>query len=388
MSRASIRILQASQVLKSWEPGSPFVLHFKQLSRVHKQWGGRDRKEIKAICYAWFRLGNATKIFDEAQEGMPWAAYLFHDNDEWVENWKTEKILPEDLEVPTELAERLAIFRAHFEFEGPLFPSAEYLSLEMPAAHMDAALPFPGKLWFRAKKNQIDAFRTKLAEAEIPYEEVQGAFQMESGTSLEQIFGNNLAHYGEVQDYASQQLIRAVDWNGKRIWDACAASGGKALQISQEYSPASLLCSDVRPSILQNLQQRYKKAGLKVPEIKTVDLSQGQFSKSNIQFEVILCDVPCTGSGTFRRTPDAMMAMRDEEVLRYAKLQATIVRNASQALKKDGLLLYATCSVYALENEGHIEEFEKLGLSLMDSAYVDALDKGGDVLYYALFKKS
>jgi len=258
----------------------------------------------------------------------------------------------------------------------------------MPAAHLDAFLPHPGKLWFRAKKNQIETFGAKLTASEISFVEMDGAFQMESGTSLEQVFGNNLSHYGEVQDYASQQVIRAVDWNNKRIWDTCAASGGKALQISQEYSTASLLCSDVRPAILQNLQQRFKKAGLRVPEIKTVDLSQGQFGKSNIQFEALLCDVPCTGSGTFRRTPDAMMSMREEEVLRYSKLQYTIVRNACQALKKEGLLLYATCSVYAAENEGHIEEFAKLGLKLQESKYLDALDKGGDVLYYALFKKS
>ena len=83
-----------------------------------------------------------------------------------------------------------------------------------------------------------------------------------------------------------------------------------------------------------------------------------------------------------------MMSMREEEVLRYSKLQYTIVRNACQALKKEGLLLYATCSVYAAENEGHIEEFAKLGLKLQESKYLDALDKGGDVLYYALFKKS
>jgi len=388
MSRASIRILQASQVLKSWEPGSPFVLHFKQLSRVFKQWGGRDRKEIKSVCYAWFRLGNATRLFDQAQDGMPWAGYLFIDNPEWHEAWQKEGLLPEALDLTLGVSERMDAFRKHFDFSDSLFPSSSFLSSEMPADHLDAALPNPGKLWFRAKKNQIEAFAAKLKEASIEFEEIDGAFQMESGTSLEQVFGNNLAHYGEVQDYASQQLIRAVDWNNKRIWDTCAASGGKALQISQEYSPAFILCSDVRPAILQNLQQRFKKAGLRVPEIKTVDLSQGQFGKSNIQFEAMLCDVPCTGSGTFRRTPDAMMAMRDEEVLRYAKLQYTIVRNASQALKKDGILLYATCSVYAIENEGHHEEFAKLGLKLQDSAYVDALDKGGDVLYYALFKKS
>lgn len=388
MSRASIRILQASQVLKSWEPGSPFVLHFKQLSRVFKQWGGRDRKEIKSVCYAWFRMGNATRLFDQAQDGMPWAGYLFIDNPEWHEAWQKEGLLPAELDLAFNPAERIEAFRKKFEFTEAFFPAAAFLSEEMSAAYMDAALPFPGKLWFRAKKNQIEAFATKLKESDIAFEEIEGAFQMESGTSLEQVFGNNLAHYGEVQDYASQQLIRVVDWNGKRIWDTCAASGGKALQISQEYSPTSLLCSDLRPAILQNLQQRFKKAGLRVPEIKTVDLSQGQFGKSNIQFDAMLCDVPCTGSGTFRRNPDAMMSMREEGVLRYSKLQYTIVRNAAQALRKDGILLYATCSVYALENEGHFEEFAKIGLKLQESSYVDALDQGGDVLYYALFKKS
>lgn len=388
MSRSSIRILQASQVLKSWEPGSPFVLHFKQLSRVHKQWGSRDRREIKSLCYAWFRLGNATQIFPQAQEGLPWAGYLFIANSEWNADWQKEGLLPNDLDLNLDEVERMQAFRKRFAYEDALFPFAHFVSQDVTVNELDEALPFPGKLWFRAKKNQIDAFAEKLRQAEIEFEALNGAFQMESGTSLEQVFGNNMAHYGEVQDYASQQLIRAVDWNGKRIWDTCAASGGKALQISQEFNPASLLCSDVRPAILQNLQQRFKKAGLRVPETKTVDLSQGQFGKSTIQFEALLCDVPCSGSGTFRRNPDAMMALREEDILRYANLQETIVRNAVQALKKDGLLLYATCSVYAKENEGHFHEFKKLGLVMQDAAYVNALDKGGDVLYYALFKKA
>ncbi|MHB1279377.1 MAG: RsmB/NOP family class I SAM-dependent RNA methyltransferase [Bacteroidia bacterium] len=389
MSRAKVRVLQASQALKSWEPGTPFSLHFKQLSRQNKAWGGRDRKEIQSLCYAWFRLGRACRQFPNAATAIPWAAFLFVPNrQDWIATWKESGELPSDLSIEGDFAFRLEQFRKHHAFEAPFFPETEELSEQIGAAGLDASLAIPARLWFRVKAAAQREFIAQLNKSSIPFEQDGLALSMEGGTSLDQLFGDRLASFGEVQDWASQQVVRSFDWNGLRVWDTCSGAGGKSLQITEEFAPAMLYCTDLRPAILQNLQLRFRKSGQRVPEVNVINLGINQPERNKLHFDALLCDVPCSGSGTFRRNPEGIQSVSKEEIARYAALQEKIVKNALSGLKKGGHLLYATCSVYRKENEDHLSRFVALGLELLKNEYVDGREKGGDILYYALFKKS
>ncbi|HCS20195.1 MAG TPA: hypothetical protein DIW47_06475 [Bacteroidetes bacterium] len=389
MSRAKVRVLQASQALKSWEPGTPFSIHFRQLSRQNKAWGGRDRKEIQSLCYAWFRLGRACRQFPLAATAMPWAAFLFlPDRSDWIATWKESGDLPDDLVVDPEFSDRLVQFRRHLAFEGFLFPETDELSEQIKAEELDASLAMPARLWFRVKVAAQREFIAQLNKSNLPFEQDGLAVGMEGGTSLDQLFGDRLASFGEVQDWASQQVVRTFDWNGLRVWDTCSGAGGKALQITEEYLPTLVYCTDIRPAILQNLRLRFRSAGLRVPDTHVINLSINQPERGREQFDALLCDVPCTGSGTYRRNPEGIQAVSQSEIVRYAALQEKIVKNALPGLKKGGHLLYATCSVYHKENEDHLSRFTSFGLELLKEAYIDGREKGGDILYYALFKKS
>lgn len=389
MSRAKVRVLQASQALKSWEPGTPFSLHFKQLSRQNKAWGGRDRKEIQSLCYAWFRLGRASRVFASAAIAIPWAAFLFiPDRSDWIASWKEEGDLPSHLIFEEDFDSRLTLFRTHFSFEAPLFPETDELSETIPASGLDISLAIPARLWFRVKPNASREFIAQLTKSSIPFEQDGLALGMEGGTSLDQLFGERLSGFGEVQDWASQQVVRAFDWTGLRVWDACSGAGGKALQIAEEFTPSFLYCTDLRPAILQNLQVRFRRSGQRVPEVQVINLSLNQLERNKVLFDALLCDVPCSGSGTFRRNPEGMQSVTKEEINRYAVLQEKIVKNTLSGLKKGGHLLYATCSVYRAENEGHLPRFAAMGMDLVKAEYIDGREKGGDILYYALFKKS
>lgn len=388
MSRAKVRVLQANQALKSWEPGTPFSIHFRQLSRQNKAWGGRDRKEIQSLCYAWFRLGRACRQFSNAATAIPWAAFLFlPDRSDWITTWKESGELPEELIQDDEFSDRLAQFRRHLAFEGFFFPETEELSEQLKAEELDASLAMPARLWFRVKAAAQREFIAQLNKSSIPFDQDGLALGMEGGTSLDQLFGDRLASFGEVQDWASQQVVRSFDWKGLRVWDTCSGAGGKSLQIAEEYSPALLYCTDIRPAILQNLQMRFRSSGLRVPERHVINLSLDQPDRNKEQFDALLCDVPCTGSGTFRRNPEGIQSVSPSEIVRYATLQEKIVKNALSGLKKGGHLLYATCSVYRKENEEHLPRFAALGLELVRDQYIDGREKGGDILYYALFKK-
>src|SRR5690606_17775454 len=102
-------------------------------------------------------------------------------------------------------------------------------------------------------------------------------------------------------------------------------------------------------------------------------------------FDGILLDVPCTGSGTWGRTPEALVHFKGaEEIKRFAQLQRSIVRHALPYLKPEGHLIYITCSVYFLENEGTIDYLvNHLGLRLQSMKYVTGYANRADTLFVA-----
>jgi 16S rRNA (cytosine967-C5)-methyltransferase len=104
-------------------------------------------------------------------------------------------------------------------------------------------------------------------------------------------------------------------------------------------------------------------------------------------YDLIICDAPCSGSGTWSRTPEGMHYFSAEKIGTYAQLQKNIVRNVSRFLKPRGLLLYITCSVFKQENEDVIAFCSDLkNMAFLKSAYYKGYDKKADTLFAALFQ--
>ena len=104
---------------------------------------------------------------------------------------------------------------------------------------------------------------------------------------------------------------------------------------------------------------------------------------------MIIADVPCTGSGTWSRTPEQLYFFNHQTIERFSDLQKRILSNVIPFLKSEGYLLYITCSVFKKENEeiaGFIKE--KLLLELIRSEVLKGYDKKADTMYAALFKKA
>ncbi|MFN2440108.1 MAG: Fmu (Sun) domain-containing protein, partial [Chitinophagaceae bacterium] len=103
-------------------------------------------------------------------------------------------------------------------------------------------------------------------------------------------------------------------------------------------------------------------------------------------FDLIICDAPCTGSGTWSRTPEQLYFFKEEKIEYYAGLQKKIAVNAIKALKKGGHLLYITCSVFKKENENIVEYLQQnTSLQLKSMRYFKGYDKQADTLFTALF---
>src|SRR5690606_25062975 len=102
------------------------------------------------------------------------------------------------------------------------------------------------------------------------------------------------------------------------------------------------------------------------------------------RFDGIICDVPCTGSGTWARTPESCFYFDQAAIAAYAKKQQAILRNAGRYLKPDGRIVYITCSVFRAENEDVIESITaEGGLRIASAGLINGLPTGADALFAA-----
>jgi 16S rRNA (cytosine967-C5)-methyltransferase len=147
-----------------------------------------------------------------------------------------------------------------------------------------------------------------------------------------------------------------------------------------------LTVSDKRESILLNLVNRFAKAKIKKYNSFVVDLTQDKFTVSSSQYDLIIADVPCTGSGTWARTPEQLFYFKKEQIEKYATLQKQIVQNVIPHLKKGGHLLYVTCSVFKKENEDIVAFIqEELHLQLIKNEILKGYELKANTMFAALF---
>ena len=109
----------------------------------------------------------------------------------------------------------------------------------------------------------------------------------------------------------------------------------------------------------------------------------------NGQFSIVMADVPCTGSGTWSRTPEQLHFFNKEKIDTYTTLQKKIVTAVVPCISPGGYLLYSTCSVFKKENE-EMADFikEKFHLQLLKMELIKGYDKKADSMFAALFKRS
>ncbi|MDP1828657.1 MAG: RsmB/NOP family class I SAM-dependent RNA methyltransferase [Archangium sp.] len=169
------------------------------------------------------------------------------------------------------------------------------------------------------------------------------------------------AGYFEVQDEGSQLLGMLVDAPPRKVIDACAGAGGKALQLAaQMKNRGEIYALDVDERRLEDLKQRARRAG--VHNVRIQVIAQGpeadeQLVKLHGQAERVLVDAPCSGSGTYRRKPDARYRLTEALLAEHVEKQRTLIDRFSKLVKPGGRLIYGTCSLLREENEGVIEHF-------------------------------
>ena len=111
-------------------------------------------------------------------------------------------------------------------------------------------------------------------------------------------------------------------------------------------------------------------------------------NKKTQEFDLVICDVPCSGSGTWGRTPEQLYYFHEEKIEYYNELQKSIVQNVLPMLKKGGYLLYITCSIFKKENEDVVNFLiDEFGLSLQKKQLLIGYEERADTLFGTLLKK-
>lgn len=160
----------------------------------------------------------------------------------------------------------------------------------------------------------------------------------------------------EIQDVASQ--IAAVCGEpkpGQKWWDVCAGEGGKTLAIAECMKNKGVVwASDRADWRLARLKKRAKRAG-----VFNIQIGDPTRLPAEVQFDGVLVDAPCTGTGVWGKRPEARWRLEEGAVSELAQTQQTLLAHAAQRVKKGGQLIYSVCTLTSQETEGVVHGFQE-----------------------------
>jgi 16S rRNA (cytosine967-C5)-methyltransferase len=164
----------------------------------------------------------------------------------------------------------------------------------------------------------------------------------------------------EVQDESSQIAALLTDARpGMRVVDFCAGAGGKTLALAAGMgNRGKLVACEVSQRRLDRAARRLRRAGVTNVERRALSGERDKWVKHHkAGFDRVFADVPCLGTGTWRRNPDAKWRMRPEDLAELVERQQLILRSAARLVRPGGRLIYATCSLLREEDEMQAEAF-------------------------------
>ena len=204
--------------------------------------------------------------------------------------------------------------------------------------------------------------------------------------------GGGLPHMDDGSRLVAELAAAAMP-GAKRIWDCCAAPGGKTLILARRLGGAEIVASDVSARRLAQTEARLKRYAY--AERVQFDVADAADAKGvEGKFDLILCDVPCSGTGTLAGNPEIRHRLKVEELARQADRQRAILKGVLKRLAPGGRLVYSTCSlepeecervveavadgVRRIAVEGLLAELGEQG-TLLKGVELDSAVRGGDL---------
>jgi 16S rRNA (cytosine967-C5)-methyltransferase len=339
--------------------GSVPLAHFlKNYFKQHPILGSRDRKMLSAMAYSWYRCSKGmlndslTMLLEEPSQ---WAAFT------------TAGLSAKDVDI------------------NMLFPYAILLSSGINKEEWLSSMLVQPDLFIRIRKDKGKII-SLLNEKEIPFTFItDNCLALPNGAKIDALLPEDCY---AVQDASSQHTGSYFAPERNELWyDCCSGAGGKSLLLKDMEPGVRLTISDTRESIIHNLQQRFRQYRLELPTAHVTDVSNKVLLNKAIgtkQFDNIICDVPCSGSGTWARTPEQLYFFDPASLEKFPPLQEAIAVNVAGHLKPGGRLIYITCSVFKKENEDVVGAVIKAtGLTLIRSQIINGISVHADSMFIA-----
>lgn len=355
-------------IVNTYDGSLPLTHFLKQYYKRHPQLGSRDRKILSEMAYCWYR----------SSKGLA-AALPFED--------KVRACL--------QLCGNDAV-KQRFPFDGAvnpdidkLFPYDVVMAPGMEREDWLRSLLVQPDLFIRVRKNK-SAIERMLDDKQIPFEYIRDTcMALPNGAAIDSLLP---ADSYVVQDASSQQTGTYFKPKAGEHWlDCCSGAGGKSLLLKDMEPSVRVAASDIRDTILHNLRERFRSYGHQAPVTFTTNVSDAKALAATLKgahFDNIICDVPCSGSGTWARTPEQMYFFDPKEVARFNALQTTIATNVARYLKPGGRLIYITCSVFDEENQKVVDAVVgKTRLKCMSSGVINGISMKADSMFVAVLEK-
>lgn len=365
------RIAAAIGVLDIWRGGVPAEQALTRWARQSRFAGSKDRAAVRDHVYDVLRCKETAQAFGGGDSGRALMLGLLRSRGESVDQYFTgEGYAPEPLSgkeadsnppapdawfwnIPTWLLDDLIA-----SLGGRARDTARLLQGRAPVTvRINRGVSDRQEVIARLAQDDITAIPNPIAETALTI--IDGARRLRNAAAY-------LEGIVEPQDAASQAVVNLLP-PARKCLDYCAGGGGKALAIAAQVD-RDVFAHDRHTERMKDIRPRAERAGVSVRELSGAELGQ------HAPFDLVLCDVPCSGSGAWRRSPEGKWTLTPE---RLAELQATqldVLNKAAALVSSKGWLIYATCSVLKAENENVIARFLEA-----NSAWHCTLEKRFDI---------
>jgi 16S rRNA (cytosine967-C5)-methyltransferase len=348
---------QQQTFLRLWQSTLPHVFTDRALpTRIQtalrrREFGSRDRRLYRELLYTAVRHlpwieELATRTEEEMLRGLAWLAAetpATHD-------FRTQLTagLPNCPADADGRAQFLGVSR-------PLMP--EWFREHCPAAFVAPNLNVllaRSPVWIRLQTDATASVEAEFNERHWPMLACKPLPTAARILGEGDLTSTRAFHEGkfEIQDLGSQFILASAAVETGGCWlDACAGAGGKTLQLATLVGPAGRVdAHDVRPEALEELQVRARRGGFE--HIRILERRP-----DNSLYDGVLVDAPCSGTGTWRRSPHLKWCTKPADIAAQAVRQGQLLAQCSRQVRPGGILLYATCSLSRFENTEVVRAF-------------------------------
>lgn len=361
-----------TSILGNYDGSLPLAHFLKQYYKQHPKLGSRDRKVLSEMTYCWYRCERGLRSTIALEQRVQACLAICNRSGKHL-----TPFLPTD---ETDI---------DFQLSG-IFPHDVQLSAGIEKDEWLHSMLSQPDMFIRIRRNKEGIVNT-LTQHNIPYKEISPTcFALPNSSNIDTLLPEE--DY-VVQDASSQQTgVYFTPQNGQIWWDCCSGAGGKSLLLADKHPAIHLTASDTRHSILHNLLQRYKKYKLPAPATIQLNMADDKEVAQQMKgrlFDGIICDVPCTGSGTWARTPEECYFFHTNKLTAINTLQKNIANNAIKHLALNGTLYYITCSVFRQENEDVVSHMlnTNSNITLLEMHTINGIQNHADSMFIALLKK-